>query len=52
MNDLMHDPQTSGGLLIATPPAQTSEMMERFTAAGQEAWIIGEAIEQAGLEVA
>ncbi|MEP7199247.1 MAG: selenide, water dikinase SelD, partial [Chloroflexota bacterium] len=51
MNDLLHDPQTSGGLLIATPPRQADEMMKRFADAGQEAWIIGEAIEEPGLEV-
>ncbi len=51
MDDLLHDPQTSGGLLIATPPAQADEMMRRFQNAGQEAWIIGEAIERTGLEV-
>ncbi len=50
MNDLLHDPQTSGGLLIATPPAQATEMLRRFAAAGQDAWIIGEAIETAGVE--
>lgn len=51
LNDLLHDPQTSGGLLIAAPLAQADEMLRRFAAAGQEAWLIGEAIEQAGLEV-
>lgn len=51
MNDLLHDPQTSGGLLIATPPAQAAEMMRRFATAGQDAWLIGEAIETPGLEV-
>lgn len=51
MNDLLHDPQTSGGLLIATPPAQAAEIVRRMSAAGQEAWIIGEAIATPGLEV-
>ncbi len=51
MLDLLYDPQTSGGLLIATPPAQTREMLERFKTIGQDAWIVGEAIEQAGIEV-
>lgn len=51
MLDLLYDPQTSGGLLIATPPAQAREMLARFNAIGQDAWIVGEAIEQAGIEV-
>ncbi len=49
--DLLYDPQTSGGLLIATPRAQADEMLDRFNDAGQDAWLIGEAIEQAGIEV-
>jgi selenide,water dikinase len=51
MNDLLHDPQTSGGLLIATPPAQADELMRRFKEAGQAAWVIGEAVEEQGLEI-
>lgn len=51
MSDLLHDPQTSGGLLIATPPAQAAAMMRRFAAAGQEAWIVGEATAEPGLAV-
>jgi selenide,water dikinase len=50
-DDLLFDPQTSGGLLIATPAAQAEEMMHRFRAEGQEAWQIGEAIEASGVEV-
>jgi selenide,water dikinase len=51
LNDLLFDPQTSGGLLIATPSAQASQLMRRFASAGLDAWEIGEAIEQPGLEV-
>ena len=51
MLNLLYDPQTSGGLLIATPAAQASEILARLDEAGQDAWIVGEAIEQPGLEV-
>src|SRR5207244_4283080 len=51
MNDLLFDPQTSGGLLIATPPAQAAEMLRRFEAAGQAAWLIGESVSEPGVEV-
>jgi selenide, water dikinase len=51
LNDLLFDPQTSGGLLIATPAAQASELMLRFKALGLDAWQIGEAVAQPGVEV-
>ena len=51
MLDLLYDPQTSGGLLIATPAEQARTMLERFQETGQDVWVIGEGIEQAGLEV-
>ncbi len=51
MNDLLFDPQTSGGLLVAAPPAEAEEMLRRFRAEGQEAWRIGEATEELGVVV-
>lgn len=48
---LLHDPQTSGGLLIAVP----ADRLERFAAFcrthGQEFWRIGEVAEGAGIEI-
>ncbi len=48
---LLHDPQTSGGLLIAMP----ADRLERFAAFcrthGQEFWRIGEVAEGAGIEI-
>lgn len=48
---LLHDPQTSGGLLIAVP----ADRLERFDAFcrahGQEYWRIGEVTEGAGIEI-
>ncbi len=38
--DVFFDPQTSGGLLLALPPADAA----RYTAANPAAWIVGEAV--------
>jgi selenide, water dikinase len=43
---LLHDPQTSGGLLIAVESARLAELVERLHAAGEAAHVIGES--QAG----
>ncbi len=40
---LLHDPQTSGGLLIAVPEASAPVLLERLRAAGEGAWVIGAA---------
>ena len=49
---LLHDPQTSGGLLIAVPAAQI-DMFRAFCAARDLAvWEIGEVIAGAGIEIA
>lgn len=41
--DILFDPQTSGGLLISLAPGKTKRLMERLKQAGvKEAAIIGE----------
>jgi selenide,water dikinase len=42
---LLHDPQTSGGLLMAAPPAQLPALL---SALGENAWVIGRVVEGAG----
>ena len=39
--DLIADPQTSGGLLIVVAEDRKKELVERLTAAGCGAWVIG-----------
>lgn len=41
LSDIMYDPQTSGGLMIAVNEARVMELCDRLTAAGEEAHIIG-----------
>ena len=48
---LLFDPQTSGGLLFAVPPERAAELRERFAAAHEPLWQIGEGTEGAGIEV-
>jgi selenide,water dikinase len=38
---LLHDPQTSGGLLLAVPAAALAAVWDRLKAAGESAWRIG-----------
>jgi selenide,water dikinase len=48
---LLFDPQTSGGLLLAVPPAKLDDLRKRAVPAGQELWVIGEVNEGTGIEV-
>ena len=48
---LLHDPQTSGGLLLAVPPAGQEAFWSACAARGQAAWPIGEVVEGAGIEI-
>lgn len=48
---LLFDPQTSGGLLLAVPPAQWPAMREEAQAMGQPLWEIGEVIQEKGIHI-
>jgi len=39
---LLHDPQTSGGLLMALPKNEASKVLTRLKASGHAAAIVGE----------
>lgn len=48
---LMFDAQTSGGLLLAVPPAKLKDFEARARQMAQPAWVIGEVCEGAGIAV-
>jgi selenide,water dikinase len=48
---LLFDPQTSGGLLFAVPAHEEAPLRERFAAADEPIWSIGEVVEGQGIEV-
>ena len=48
---LLFDPQTSGGLLLAVPAERLDGLLQRAAEIDQPAWVIGEVIEGAGIEV-
>lgn len=48
---LLFDAQTSGGLLLAAPAAQTAAFMDRAAELNQPLWLIGEVVEGEGIEV-
>ena len=48
---LLHDPQTSGGLLVAVPADQSGVFLGFCAERGQPAWVIGDVVEGAGIEI-
>ena len=51
MQQLLYTPETSGGLLIALPPAEADRLERLYGQAGQAVWRVGEVLEGAGVEV-
>jgi selenide,water dikinase len=51
MQQLLFTPETSGGLLIALPPADAARLEALYRAAGQPFWRVGDVIEGEGIEV-
>ena len=51
MEEVLYDPQTSGGLLFAVSEAQADELCEKLQKAGLPAAIVGEVTEQKKSEI-
>jgi selenide,water dikinase len=52
LSDLLHDPQTSGGLLISIPAGRASALEAAFAREKAPLWPIGEVVPGSGVEVA
>ena len=48
---LLHDPQTSGGLLVAVAPERVDVFLAFCAERDQPAWVIGDVVEGAGIEI-
>jgi selenide,water dikinase len=48
---LLFDPQTSGGLFVVLPPHAADELEQRYAAANQTCWRIGEVVAGEGIEI-
>ena len=51
IQQLLYTPETSGGLLIALPPAEAGRLEALYGEAGQPVWRVGEVVEGEGVEV-
>ncbi len=51
MQMLLFTPETSGGLLIALPPAEADRLKELHRAADQPVWHVGDVVEGEGIDV-
>ena len=51
LEDVLFDPQTSGGLLVSLPPERADGLERRFAAEGLALWRIGEVTVGSGIEV-
>ncbi len=48
---LLFTPETSGGLLLSVSAECREELLLRFSASGEPAWVVGEVLEGHGIEV-
>lgn len=48
---LLFTPETSGGLLLAVPAGRLEDLLARFAAAGEPAWVVGDVRTGQGIEV-
>lgn len=51
MEEVLFDPQTSGGLLLAVHPEDVEEMVKRMQACGLPAAVVGEIVEKTDVEI-
>lgn len=51
VDDLLHDPQTSGGLLLSVPAARTATLQAAFSQARAALWPIGEVVAGSGVRL-
>lgn len=51
MQQLLYTPETSGGLLVAVPPAKLERLLALFADDGHPCWVVGEVAEGQGIEV-
>ena len=51
LNDLLYNPETSGGLLVAIAPEQERTFLETCAADGTTAWRVGEVVDGTGVHV-
>lgn len=48
---MLHDPQTSGGLLVAVDPDRVEPFLAYCREREQQAWVVGDAVEGEGIEI-
>lgn len=51
LREVLWDPQTSGGLLIAVDPAHADALADELATRGESFWIVGQVAEGRGVEV-
>lgn len=51
INYLLHDPQTSGGLLISVPSKKLNSLLSIFAESGQKCWVIGKVTKKKEIKI-